>query len=259
MWNTALPAIAAFDATVSIRDPEHIEWLNPNGIEFLRSTIAQAESSDKFSTTDMYSRSELTLEVWIAPADVQQRGPARIVSYSKDPHVRNLTLGQHGRDIVFRLRTPVSGLNGTRPALETEDQPLKTAMQHVVVTYHNGVETLYVNGEQHETTFLDKEWSLFDKLEELFGVKHRWAYWSLVIFPVGFLCHHVFFWRSLKHRGKAVLLSALIGVAALGAIEGLQVIMLRREVDLSIYPVIVGTVLLSILTSVILSRNVQAT
>ena len=91
-------------------------------------------------------------------------------------------------------------------------------MQHVVVTYRNGVETLYVNGEQHETTFLDKEWALFDKLEELFGVQYRWAYWSLVIFPVGFLCH-VIFWISLKHTVTAVFISALIGVAALVAIE----------------------------------------
>ncbi|HLV02387.1 MAG TPA: hypothetical protein VKZ59_14040, partial [Acidobacteriota bacterium] len=41
-----------------------------------------------------------------------QEGPARIVTFSNGPLERNVMLGQEGRDLVFRIRTPRSGLNG---------------------------------------------------------------------------------------------------------------------------------------------------
>ncbi|GAG45344.1 unnamed protein product, partial [marine sediment metagenome] len=39
---------------------------------------------------------QLTFEVWCRPANTVQKGPARIVSYSKNASYRNFTLGQAG-------------------------------------------------------------------------------------------------------------------------------------------------------------------
>lgn len=77
------------------------------------------------------------------------------------------TLGQAGRNIVVRLRTPLSGSNGTWPELRTTDNPLTTDVQHLVVTYGNGIETLYMNGEEHQITALDRTISLYDELDRL--------------------------------------------------------------------------------------------
>ncbi|MBK8167472.1 MAG: VanZ family protein [bacterium] len=55
----------------------------------------------------------------IVPADVEQKGPARIVSFSSGTRLRNLDLGQEERGLVFRFRTPLSGENGTRRPVET--------------------------------------------------------------------------------------------------------------------------------------------
>lgn len=57
----------------------------------------------------------------IVPADVVQRGPARIVSFSSGTRLRNLDLGQEERGLVFRFRTPLSGENGARRPVETGD------------------------------------------------------------------------------------------------------------------------------------------
>jgi VanZ family protein len=51
----------------------------------------------------------------VRPASSQQYGPARIMTISFDHRLRNLTVGQDGADLIFRLRTPRTDLNGTPP------------------------------------------------------------------------------------------------------------------------------------------------
>jgi len=53
-----------------------------------------------------------SIRLQCATADVAQRGPARIISNSVSPYFRNFTVGQQGPDLVFRLRTLQTGLNG---------------------------------------------------------------------------------------------------------------------------------------------------
>jgi hypothetical protein len=53
-----------------------------------------------------------SLLVQCATDSTDQDGPARIVSNSVSPWLRNFTLGQQGRDLVFRLRTPGTSRNG---------------------------------------------------------------------------------------------------------------------------------------------------
>lgn len=44
-----------------------------------------------------------------------QVGPARIITFSEGTSQRNLTLGQEGTGLAFRIRTPFTGENGARP------------------------------------------------------------------------------------------------------------------------------------------------
>lgn len=55
----------------------------------------------------------LSLLVAFTPHVTDQRGPARIVSISRDARTRNLTLGQLGRYLVLRLRTSAANDNAT--------------------------------------------------------------------------------------------------------------------------------------------------
>ncbi len=66
---------------------------------------------------ELVSRNQLTLVVRMRTNNLEQSGPARIVTYSLNPVSRNFTLGQIGNTLTFRLRTPGSGLNGAEPAL----------------------------------------------------------------------------------------------------------------------------------------------
>ena len=77
------------------------------GTSWLQSAGPASELAERLQKTNAF-----TLHIKCATDDTDQDGPARIVSNSVSPYLRNFTLGQQGSDLVFRLRTPDTGLNG---------------------------------------------------------------------------------------------------------------------------------------------------
>ena len=57
--------------------------------------------------------SQFTVMATVATNKTVQYGPARIISLSADPGHRNFTLGQEDDNLIFRIRTPFTGNNGT--------------------------------------------------------------------------------------------------------------------------------------------------
>jgi VanZ like family/Concanavalin A-like lectin/glucanases superfamily len=92
-------------------------------------------------------RNQFTLVVAMRPSNVEQTGPARIVTYSQDAFNRNFTLGQINKALTFRLRTPASGTNGVDPALYTGSvlSPNRTFL--VAAVYDGRISRLYVDGK----------------------------------------------------------------------------------------------------------------
>jgi VanZ like family len=82
-WSFAAPGIV-------IAAPPH-DWLEP------------ARAAETFA-----------LSLAVRPRSAAQSGPARIVTMSRDTHMRNLTLAQERADLVLRLRTQETDLNGLR-------------------------------------------------------------------------------------------------------------------------------------------------
>ena len=109
--------------------------------------IASDEPAQKLNTS-IPSTGEVTVEVWIRPAKIDQSGPARIVTISQDPNGRNITLGQDGDKYDVRLRTTDTNANGI-PSLSSPPGSLTTDLTHVVYTHdRSGRTRIYINGEQ---------------------------------------------------------------------------------------------------------------
>ncbi|MDB4817930.1 LamG domain-containing protein, partial [Akkermansiaceae bacterium] len=88
----------------------------------------------------------LTLSAWLTPAKLDQSGPARIFTISKDSVNRNLTLGQDGNKISVRLRTSGTSANGL-PSLDSKPA-LKLERTHVAYSRSaDGTATLFLNGQ----------------------------------------------------------------------------------------------------------------
>jgi len=88
----------------------------------------------------------ITIEIWVETTDVHQQGPARIISYSIDPYLRNFTLGQSGKDLILRLRTMYSDLNGLDQQLELKNIFTPGKLHHVAATYDFNRRCVFVDG-----------------------------------------------------------------------------------------------------------------
>ncbi|MGQ8366916.1 LamG domain-containing protein [Glaciecola sp. 1036] len=135
----------ALDLTIS----GDYDWVGGWGIQ-LRGGKAQGSTTASKKIHDLIvATGEFSIEAWIAPANVTQEGPARIISYSGADDRRNLMLGQTLYNYDFYLRNVNTDANG-EPSLSTPDaeEDLQAALQHVVINYDgtNG-RRIYVNGQ----------------------------------------------------------------------------------------------------------------
>jgi glycopeptide antibiotics resistance protein len=124
--NVALPGdqVAAFvltgrspfrDAAGTVPDLEWTNSLRPTRRRDAAPATPPWLQSHKSASTmaeRLRKANAFTLRVECATDDIAQEGPARVISNSASPYLRNFTLGQQGENLVFRLRTPGTGDNG---------------------------------------------------------------------------------------------------------------------------------------------------
>jgi len=112
---------------------------------------------------------ELTMEVVLCSDRMDQKGPARIVTFSNDASRRNFTLGQDLDKLILRLRTPETGPNGVNPQLTLCQTPTLRA-SHVVVTYGQNTTHCYLNGVRILTSHrIQGDFSNWEPSHLLFG------------------------------------------------------------------------------------------
>ncbi|MEP6959030.1 MAG: hypothetical protein ABI980_09905 [Nitrospirota bacterium] len=233
-----------------IRDPERVRWLHPNGLVLRDATVVASEKPPfKLTAWQIAARDTVSVEAWITPADLSQGGeaPARIVSYSMDTSHRNFTLGQERGDVVFRLRTPASGVDGTMPTLRTHDQPLQPALEHLLITYQSGRETLYVNGIIHSTALLRSQDTLVDLAVGRLGEQFKWIVYSIMIFPLGILSYA--FCARKKVFNAKVVVSFAVALAGVILIAGFRLFIAQAEIDPFFFVVAMATLLGSLFTA----------
>lgn len=110
----------------------------------------------------LQNSSEFTISTIAATSDLDQTGPARILSLSADPAHRNFTLGQQHNQLVFRLRTPITGENGVYTALFVPDIFRDFKSHHFLLTYYHHILRLYVDKLQNSYSLeLTPEITLF--------------------------------------------------------------------------------------------------
>ncbi|MEM9092497.1 MAG: PQQ-dependent sugar dehydrogenase, partial [Cyanobacteria bacterium P01_F01_bin.53] len=135
---------------LTIQDPNNVTWGNGTLTVDDPTLISSLVPAKKVSNA-VQASNELTIEAWVQSADINQNGPARIVTLSQNGGNRNFTLGQGdsqsltGDFSTVRLRTTNTDNNGLPAVL---GQGFSTDLTHVVYTreadgdahiYHDGV------------------------------------------------------------------------------------------------------------------------
>ena len=90
---------------------------------------------------------QFTLRVVCAPLLTSEAPFSRIVSFSQDPYHLNFILSQEGPNLVFGLRTPLTGREG-EPALVAPGVFANHDPKQITLTYDGSALLLYVNGKK---------------------------------------------------------------------------------------------------------------
>ena len=140
---------SGMDPAIDLTLSGDVEWLGSWGLQLKGGKAQGATATSRKLYDNLTATGEYSIEAWVAPANVSQEGPARIVTYSGGNDIRNFTLGQAMYNYTFQNRSDSTDANGM-PALITADmdERVQATLQHVVATY-DPLEgrKLYVNGE----------------------------------------------------------------------------------------------------------------
>ncbi len=112
---------------------------------------------------------QLTLECLVTTDNLDQSGPARIISFSSDSTHRNFTLGQNGNRFAIRIRTPRTGTNAMNGEFSFGEIEAGKPT-HVIVSYFQGSVYCYINGElDHVSNSVQGDFSNWERYPLLFG------------------------------------------------------------------------------------------
>lgn len=111
-----------------------VEGVRLDAGRWLRSTGSVAGVSAALERS-----SEFTVLVEAATADLDQEGPARLVSISGGVFGRNLTVAQDEADLVLRFRTPLTGFDGSDPEIVVPGIFSDTDLHDIVVRYDGSI------------------------------------------------------------------------------------------------------------------------
>jgi hypothetical protein len=105
------------------------------GILLTSSHWLETKGPATFLTQKLRETSQFTLNVIVATADPAQTQLASIISLSGRKFHRNFTLGQQGNDLIFGLRTPITGVYNQDPILFIPNIFINNNPHHVIITY----------------------------------------------------------------------------------------------------------------------------
>ncbi|MDF1860017.1 MAG: DUF1592 domain-containing protein [Verrucomicrobiales bacterium] len=104
----------------------------------------------------------LSFSTWFQPENLDQEGPARIFTFSRNSSERNFTVGQEKDRFEIRLRTTRRGKNGT-PGILTKRGSVERKLTHLVFTREaNGNATIFLNGVDVVRERIDGDLSNWD-------------------------------------------------------------------------------------------------
>ena len=132
---------------LKIEDRSAVEWVD-EGLSFHQPTLAATSVPPDSLYDSVATSNAFTVEAWIAPKNIEQNGPARILSLGADPNDGNFLLGQGAYQgssslIETRLRDRTGEYR-----LRTEEGSLSSGLSHIVVTRDDDATTrIYLNGE----------------------------------------------------------------------------------------------------------------
>jgi len=120
--------------------------LSEGRLQLLSPTMAGSSGRPAKISDIVRVSGEITLEVWVTPANLEQAGPATILTMSNGADQRNFFLGQDGDRFTARFRTSQTERDGS-PGLITSAGTVNPSLTHLVFTRdRTGRARIFIDG-----------------------------------------------------------------------------------------------------------------
>ncbi len=144
-------------------------------------------------------KNQFTISAMVASNKIEQSDYPRIISISGNPYYRNITISQDRKNLILRLRTPVTGENGNEPELLIPNIFNDLKFHHLILTFDADKLDVYIDRPDNKYTFAFEPeiifWSYFpviipawqvnlDRVNKLFYIL---GFYGILFIPLGFL------------------------------------------------------------------------
>ena len=144
--------------------------------------------------------SQFSLLTTVATSDIHQTGPARIISLSANPSLRNLTIGQQGSRLIVRLRTSLSGAGKSNTNLAFSGIFTDTNFHRLLLNFNRNTLQLFIDNPQEIYVIRLSPAILFAHLLPAIGIR------NLQITPSNQLILQLIFYSFILSFPAALLL-----------------------------------------------------
>jgi hypothetical protein len=135
---------------------------DPHGLVFVTGCHLRSSGPAAALSKPLSDAGEFSIYLDLKAGNLTQRGPARILSNSRDASLRNVTIGQDEDRYVVRLRTTDTDPSGTTPTLTTSPQAVNGQRQRLLYVRHADQSTLFVDGEEAGNVTVPGDLSVWD-------------------------------------------------------------------------------------------------
>jgi glycopeptide antibiotics resistance protein len=171
-----------------------IQTTDENGSLLNSTQWLESETEASFINQKVRRSSQFALSTVLATADIEQTSAPILSLSNQASERRNLAFAQHGTQLVLWLRTSVNNTEGTNPELVIPNVFTDTNFHHLLITYHDSLLHIYVDGLQKQVTFdLNPGITVFRKLLPLEKFRNagltvcKVLYYALLFVPLGIL------------------------------------------------------------------------
>ncbi len=165
-------------------------------------------------TQKLQHTGEFSLYLAVSSNNPNQSGPARIMSLSYGTINHNLVIGQEGKDLQFRLRTPITGSAASQPRFRIPRIFANDDLCRLLVVFADKKLDFYVNNAATKysfeftpaTSFFSYiPWSRVDWIVNLEGfkpLKYQLLFYTIIITPLIILGAYLVFYQQ-KSKGDS--------------------------------------------------------
>ena len=164
-----------------------------------------------FINRRLKNSSEFSLFLDLATNDLTLDGPARIISLSNGVYLQNLLIGQMGKDLIFRFRTPITGNIPLQPKFVLPNFFNDYSDRQILITFASRKLTFYINRVEQYSFVLNPSVSFYSylpwnisnwtvNLKEPNIAQYQQSFYSIVVAPLIVLFGeliYLFFWHLL--------------------------------------------------------------